>query len=304
MASILTQLGVWVKRFTGIEDLSLVRKNLKKRFGQCIYHQKYGTAELIAVMQSLGMQRGDTICIHASMKEFYNYQGTADELISALIDFLGPEGTLIMPALPSYKQRFDPSFVFDVAHTPTIAGYLAERFRCTPGVMRSINVEHSACAIGKNAEWLLQDHLASDNCWDEKSPWYRMTLLNAKVFDLGMPAGYIGTFDHCVESILSAEHPYWAQFLAQEREYHYLDDNGKVKSYHCHTTGTMERRTREQTLISRMDDRIYRHTRLSNLSVKVFESRPCLDLMLQLGRQGITMYYVPSPGKYSFPQAL
>ena len=27
------------------------------------------------------MKKGSVICIHASMKEFYNYQGTAEELI-------------------------------------------------------------------------------------------------------------------------------------------------------------------------------------------------------------------------------
>jgi aminoglycoside 3-N-acetyltransferase len=32
----------------------------------------------------------------------------------------------------------------------------------------------------------------------------------------------------------------------------------------------------------------------------VFYANPCLKKMVELGRKGITMYYVPSPKKYTF----
>lgn len=69
--------------------------------------------------------------------------------------------------------------------------------------------------LGKNSEWLIRDHHKGVNCWDEHSPWYRMTQLDALVFTLGLPASYIGTFDHCVEGLLYKEHPYWKQFLTK-----------------------------------------------------------------------------------------
>ena len=86
---------------------------------------------------------------------------------------------------------------------------MAETFRKYPGVIRSINTQHSVCAIGKYANWLTKDHHRCRNCWDENSPWYRMTQLNALVFNLGIQSHYIGTFVHCVEGLLWKEHPYW-----------------------------------------------------------------------------------------------
>lgn len=44
----------------------------------------------------------------------------------------------------------------------------------------------------------------------------------------------------------------------------------------------------------------FRKRRLSNLLIKEFDSKACLQKMLDLGRRGITMYYVPSPKKYKF----
>ena len=104
------------------------------------------------------MKKGSVVCIHAAMKEFYNYRGTAQELIEKILNVITPEGTLLMPAYPKRECMFDESFVLDVNNTPTSAGFLAETFRKYPGVLRSINVQHSVCVWGKHAEWLIQDH--------------------------------------------------------------------------------------------------------------------------------------------------
>ena len=126
-----------------------------------------------------------------------------------------------------------------------------------------------------------------------------MTTLGALVFTLGLDSHYIGTFDHCVEALLYKEHPYWAQFFTRRKAYCYYDPQGQVQQYSC-MEGDLERRTHEITLIRHFGPDIYRRTRLSNLLIKVFESKPCLDKMLELGRRGITMYYVPSPKRYKF----
>ena len=226
--SFLTKVGIFVKKLTGIKDISAFRKDVKKVVGSIIYHKKYNADDIVRVMQDMGMKKGSVVCIHAAMKEFYNYRGTALDLIDRILNVITPEGTLLMPAYPKRECMFDDSFVFDVNNTPTSAGFLAETFRKYPGVLRSINVQHSVCAWGKYAEWLIQDHHKGVNCWDEHSPWYRMTQLDALVFTLGLPASYIGTFDHCVEGLLYKEHPYWKQFLTKTYTFRYYNDEGKV----------------------------------------------------------------------------
>lgn len=297
--SLYTTIGIIVKRFFGIKDFTLFKKDVHKKIGKLIYHSKYTADDVVALMQEMGMKEGSTVCIHSSMKEFYNYKGTARELIEKILKALGPEGTLMMPAFPPVKKAFEPGYVFDKENDPTEAGYLAETFRRYPGVVRSINVRHSVCAIGKNADFLCRDHHRCHDCWDVDSPWGRSCQLDALVFNLGMPRCYIGTFEHCVESSLQVEHPYWKQFFAYKHTWYYYDETGKVCSY-SDFNSDIERRIREKRVTRYFDERDWEIRKLSNLEIKVFHSKNCLDKMIQLGRKGVTIFYVPSPDKYKF----
>lgn len=299
--SIYTRLGILFKKITGIKDISLMRKNLHKRIGMLFYKKKYVTKDIIDAMSRMGVKPGSVVCIHASMKEFYNYQGTAQELIDAIINFITPEGTLMMPAMPFNDLRFVnlETYIFNPKTDKTAAGYLAETFRNYPDVYRSINIQHSVCAWGKHAKWLTQDHHKGLNCWDEFSPYHRMAQLGGIVVNLGMPDFYIGTFDHCVEAILYKEHPYWQQFINKQQTFRYYDENGKVCQYTC-LTGDIDCRSREKRLIKYFGNDIHKQEKVSNLLINIFYASPCLEKMLELGRKGITMYYVPSPKKYTF----
>ena len=296
--SFITRLGIVFKQLTGVQDISALRKNIKKVIGKVIYHKKYTSSDIITVMKEMGMKKGSVVCIHAAMKEFYNYQGTATELIDQILETITEEGTLLMPAFPKSEHILDTNFIFDVTNTPTAAGYLAETFRKSPGVLRSINTQHSVCAIGKYAEWLTKDHHKCGNCWDEESPWYRMTQLNALVFNFGLPKHYIGTFSHCVEALLWKEHPYWKQFFRLKFTFKYRTKEGELGEYTCHTCN-IERRTRESVLTKHLTQHMHQK-RLSNLLVSEYDSKECLREMLDLGRKGITMYYIPSTSKYKF----
>ena len=286
------------KRVTGIKDVSLWRKNLKKKIGKLIYHQKYSAKDLVELMQSMGMKEGSTVCIHSSMKEFYNYCGTAEDLIKEILNVIGKDGTLVMPAYPSCEVQCREGYIFDPQKDRTGAGYLAESFRKFPGVKRSINVDLSACAIGKYADWLIKDHVNCREGVDKNSPWYRLCELDALVFNLGMPRSYIGTFHHCVESQLQYDYPYWKQFFTTTKRFRYKLGN-EVREYEA-WIGTGYRRMWKRKVTKYFTDEDWKIKRISNLEVKVFYSKHCLEKMLSLARKGITIYYVPSPKKYTF----
>lgn len=294
-------MGKAFKFLTGVEDISLLRKNIHKIIGKLLYYKKYNAKDIVEVMKTMGMHAGSVVCIHASMKEFYNFEGTAENLIQEILDVITPEGTLLMPAYPDQRYVHDKDYVFDPINDKTCAGYLAETFRLFPNVVRSINVQHSVCAWGKYAEWLIKDHQHCKNCWDENSPWYRMTRLNALNFTLGLPSHYIGTFDHCVEAILYKEHPYWAQFFNASYTYSYYNNEKNISRYSC-IEGNLERRTRELRLMQYFSKEDYIKRKLSNLLIQRFDTKTCLDKMIELGRKGITMYYVPSPKSYQFDE--
>ena len=297
--SIYSRVGKVIKRLFGIKDVSLLRKEVHKRIGKLFYHSKYNSDDIINVLKAMGVGCGSVVCIHASMKEFYNFCGTASELIDKIISLISEEGTLIMPAFPLKSLTNETDYIFNVKEDPTGAGFLAETFRKYPNVRRSINVEHSVCALGKYADYLIKDHQYTHDCWDEKSPWQRMIELDAIVVNLGMPSFYIGTFEHCVESILQYEHPYWAQFFTKKRLYKYYDSIGNVQTY-INYTCEIDRRTHERRVFKYFDNDEMMEYRLSNLLIKSFHTKPCLVKMLDLGRKGIGIYYVPNPDKFDF----
>ncbi len=297
--SIYTKLGSCLKKAFCISDFSLFRKNLHKQLGKLVYHKKYTSDDLVKVMQDMGMRKGSVVCIHSSMKEFYNYLGTANELIEKILACIGKEGTLMMPAFPEKKLLKDPDYVFDPMSDRTGAGFLAESFRKYPGVYRSINVQHSVCAIGKHADYLTKDHHFSKDCWDECSPWQRSLDLGALVFNFGMPRSFFGTFHHCVESKLKLEHPYWAQFFNSKEVFRYYNVNHEVCEY-TNLVSRLDRRTRKRKVTKFFTSEDWQIRKLSNLEIKVFYTAHCFPKMLELGLKGICVYYVPSPKRFEF----
>lgn len=295
--SLFTEIGKLIKKTTGIKDISLFKKTIHKNIGKIIYRKKYNTRELINLMKNMGMQKGSVVCIHASMKEFYNYQGTAKDLIDSILEVIDVnEGTLMMPAFPIIDKSKD-DYVFDPRKDKTGAGFLAETFRKYPGVCRSINVQHSVCAIGKYAEWLTKDHANTHDCWGDNSPWLRLCELGGLVFNMGLPRSYMGTFHHCVESVLQYEHPYWKQFFTKYTSYKYYDVEGQIKTYHTYESD-LERRTREKNVTRFFTEKDWKIDKISNLEIKVFYLENCFPKMLSLGRKGICVYYIPSPKKF------
>ena len=297
--SLYTSIGEVIKRLLCINDFSMTRKNIHKKIGKLIYHKKYSSMDLINVMQDMGLKKGSIICIHCSMKEFYNFTDSAEEFINDILNVIGPDGTLMMPSFPSKKLINKPDYIFDKDKDPTGAGYLAETFRNFPNVKRSINVQHSVCAIGKYANYLIKDHHKCHDCWGEDSPWMRFCELGGITFNLGLPRSYMGTFHHCVESKLQYEYPYWALFFTKHKTYLYYDNKRNICEYDTYE-GDIDRRTREKRVTRFFDAQDWSIRKVSNLEIKAFYTSHCFPKMLLLGRKGIGVYYIPSTKGYSF----
>lgn len=296
--SYITVVGGIIKKITGIENIALFRKKIKKNVGKIIYHKKYTAQDIVSIMQDMGMKKGSVVCVHSSMREFYNYKGNAEDLIDAILQVITEEGTLVMPCFPKKNLVRDVNYIFS-KKDPTGAGYLSEVFRKHPDVERSINVQHSVAAWGKYAKWLISDHQNCDDCWDINSPWRRMLELNALVFNFGLPRSFMGTFRHCLESTLKTEHPYWAQFFTKEEEFRYYDENNCIKNY-TSKTKEFERRNNSKYQSLYFDNEDWQIKKISNLEIKVFYTEKCFPKMLELGRKGISPYFIPSTKGYNF----
>jgi aminoglycoside 3-N-acetyltransferase len=121
---------------------------------------------------SSGLRRGGSVLVHASLRSMGDVPGGAETVIRGLLDALGPDGTLLMPAL-SYRYVNAAHPIFDVRRTPSNIGTIPETFRTRAGTIRSVCPTHSVCGIGAQAERFLNTHHLDETPCGAHSP-YRM----------------------------------------------------------------------------------------------------------------------------------
>lgn len=128
--------------------------------------------EMVRDLRELGVRPGDVLLVHSS---FSSLGGIAPgDAIGALLEALGAEGTLVLPAL-SYRDVTRQSPAFDVAATPSCVGFLTEYFRTlVPGVVRSVHPTHSCCAKGARAEEVTRDHYLDHTPVGPNSPFRKL----------------------------------------------------------------------------------------------------------------------------------
>ncbi len=107
---------------------------------------------LVKGLRSVGISAGDTALVHSSLSAFGYVQGGVDAVIDALLEALGPSGTLAMPTF-TWGDFYDKRHVtFDLTNTPCETGRIPEVFRKRAGVMRSRQICHSVAATGPHAQ--------------------------------------------------------------------------------------------------------------------------------------------------------
>jgi len=291
----------WLKRKIGIRSWTSFKANTKRKVNKRIYRKSYSTNDIIELMKSMGLKKGSNIFIHSSLDEFYNYSGTVDEFIDAILAEIGSDGTLAMPSFPLFKNNDD---IFDIENTPTAAGMIAEVFRRYPDVQRSACTRHSVCAIGPLAGYLLDEHQYSETCWDEKSPYYKLSKINALIFVIGLGKHWLPTATHCADSILKDEIPYFSLLFQKKiitqirlldksiykREYYPVGDVYRYATY----------RHWGKYIYRYFEKSKYIKKKISNLTVNVYDAKYLIDRSIELGRKGIVIWLKPKPLKKYF----
>jgi aminoglycoside 3-N-acetyltransferase len=129
--------------------------------------------------------------------------GSAQAYIQALLQAVGPSGTLLMPtqtfrnldlsngAHPGVPEAWWPLIrthwpAYDPARTPSLGmGVVAELFRTWPDARRSQHPTRSFAALGPNAEQLLANH-ALEEPFGEESPVSQLYALDGLILLVGV----------------------------------------------------------------------------------------------------------------------
>lgn len=174
--------------------------------------RQHVTVDFITIgLRNLGIDEGDVVFLHSSLKSLGFVEGGPRAVIDALCRVIGPEGTLIIPTyfLPGgtiHATCLMTDYVFDPAHCGSNLGALPADFLKYPGVKRSIHPTHSVSAVGKMADFITNSHHLAESIFGAGSPWQRCIELNGKVLGLGVSMGPI-TFYHTLEDRMGKNFP-------------------------------------------------------------------------------------------------
>ncbi|MET8980177.1 AAC(3) family N-acetyltransferase [Streptomyces sp. NPDC004539] len=154
-------------------------------------------------LRKLGVTAGETLLVHSSLKSLGWVNGAAVAAVQALLDVLGPAGTLAVPTQtgdlsdpalwqnPPVPEEWWPVIratmpPYDPLVTPTRGmGAVPETVRRWPGALRSAHHQTSFAAIGPLAARITGGH-APDCQLGERSPLARLEEAGARVLLLGV----------------------------------------------------------------------------------------------------------------------
>jgi len=246
-------------------------------------------------LADLGVGAGDVLMVHSDLRRLGPARDLvklphcgADMVIDALIETVGPEGTLLMPAL-SYRYVNEAHPVFDARETPSCVGSIPEIFRRRPGTLRSVHPTHSLCGVGARAAELLRDHHLDTTPVGPRSALRRMRDRGGKVvmFGCGLRPN---TSMHGVEEL--AEPPY---LFGPAVRYRLIHADGTETAMDCRRHGFGDWQQRYDRLGPLLADEGMTTGKVLAATVHVLESRLIWERGLEALQRDPLFFVAPRP---------
>lgn len=150
--------------------------------------------DIVSALRALGLIPGDLVQVHSSLSAFGHVAGGADTVVDALLETVGPAGTVMMPTF-----NHGAAELFDVRATPSVNGAITEALRKRPEAHRSVHPTHPLAAIGPLAEVLTRDHLGAGT-FGLQSPLGKLAAMGGKILLLGVGMN-VNTMAHIGETL-------------------------------------------------------------------------------------------------------
>lgn len=141
---------------------------------------------LLRGIKNIGITKGDLVIVHSSFKSMgLSGYGPADA-VATLLESVGPEGTVMMPAFTYSYSGIWGVKPFNPDTTPGHGnGVLSETFRKHPGVLRSGHPAYSVAARGRYAG-ILTENRENASALGEGSSYGEAKRLGAKILLIGV----------------------------------------------------------------------------------------------------------------------
>lgn len=170
---------------------------------------------LVRDLGLLGLSAGGVAMVHCRMSALGRVVGGAETVVRALLDVLGPEGTLAaytgwqdeppedLDALDEETRRVyleeHPAYDPRVARARRDHGRIPETLRTWPGARHSGHPEAGVAAVGARARWLTAPH-PYDDAYGAGTPYARLVEAGGRVVVLDAPLDTV-TLVHHAEAV-------------------------------------------------------------------------------------------------------
>ncbi len=177
-------------------------------------HHEHGRAtavrkkDIVAGLAALGIRAGDGLFAHTSLSAFGWVDGGAESVGDAMLEAVGPEGTVAVPTFTWEMYHDKEEVEFDVRRDPTEDGLIPETFRKRPDALRSEHVCHSVAAAGKRAGDMMGDGI---HPFAEGSSLYQAYALDFWYVFMGCDFNVCSAL-HIVEELLGVPYRYYRHF--------------------------------------------------------------------------------------------
>jgi aminoglycoside 3-N-acetyltransferase len=144
------------------------------------------------------------VLVHAAIRSVGKVIGGAQTILDALLDAVGPEGTILGYAdwdgqddVEDYPELRDQARPFDPLTSRSVRdnGWFPEMLRTTPGALRSANPGASMVAIGARAEWFTAEH-PLDYGYGRQSPLGKLVEAGGKTLIIGATLDHMTLLHH------------------------------------------------------------------------------------------------------------
>jgi len=158
-----------------------------------------------------GIQPGDTVMIHgdaivAAQLTSIPVDSRLDTFFQQIINYLGPEGTLVVP---SFTYSFTRTEVYNVNCSESKVGLFSEAFRKKFPNSRTSHPIFSVVVVGKYKDFFLSSTI--NDCFGDNTVFDILFKLNAKLITLGCEIHRI-TFSHFIEQKFGVSYRYFKNF--------------------------------------------------------------------------------------------
>src|SRR5918996_2714438 len=166
-------------------------------------------------LELLGLRSDGTVMVHCRMSALGHVVGGAESVVRALLDTVGPEGTLMaytgwqdeppedLDALDEEARRAyleeHPAYDPRVALSRRDHGRIPEALRTWPGTLHSGHPEAGVAAVGPLAGEITASH-PHDDAYGAGTPYARLVELGGRVVLLGAPLDTV-TLVHHAEAV-------------------------------------------------------------------------------------------------------